>query len=109
MKAEDALSALAALAQERRLAVFRLLVVAGPQGMAAGALAEAMNLSPSAMSFHLSQLHSANLITQRRESRSIIYAANFASMNGLLAYLTENCCANGDPEEGCKSTITNCC
>lgn len=109
MKAEDALLSLSALAQEHRLAVFRLLVVAGPQGMAAGALSDAMGLSPSAMSFHLSQLHSANLVSQRRESRSIIYAANFGAMNGLLGYLTENCCADGDPEGVCQPTAENCC
>ena len=84
--------ALGALAQEHRLAVFRLLVQAGPAGMAAGALAEAVGVPSSSMSFHLAQLANAGLVTQRRQSRSIIYAADYDAMNGLMAYLTENCC-----------------
>lgn len=84
--------ALAALAQEHRLAAFRLLVQAGAGGMAAGALAEALGLAPSSLSFHLAQLAHAGLITQRRASRSIIYAADYAAMAALMAYLTENCC-----------------
>jgi len=84
--------ALGALAQEHRLAAFRLLVQAGPDGLAAGAIAEAVGAVPSSMSFHLAQLAHAGLITQRRQSRSIIYAADFAAMNALMGYLTENCC-----------------
>ncbi len=80
------------MAQEHRLAAFRLLVVAGPAGLAAGALAEALGVPGSSMSFHLAQLHHAGLVTQRRASRSIIYAADFAVMNRLMGYLTENCC-----------------
>lgn len=90
--AASVVRALAALAQEHRLAVFRLLVQAGPDGLPAGALAEALAVPASSMSFHLSQLANAGLATQTRQSRSIIYAADFAGMNRLMAYLTENCC-----------------
>ena len=92
MQADHVIRALSALAQEHRLAAFRLLVQAGSQGIAAGALAEQLGVPPSSMSFHLTQLAHAGLVTQRRESRSIIYAADYAAMNGLMAYLTENCC-----------------
>lgn len=88
-----AIAALAALAQESRLAVFRLLVQAGPQGMAATKIAEALAIAPSSLSFHLKELAHANLVTASKTGRSIIYAANYAGMNGLLAFLTENCCA----------------
>lgn len=93
MTPDHVIPALAALAQEHRLAVFRLLVQAGPDGLASGALADAVGVSPSAMSFHLAQLSHAGLIAQRREGRSIIYSANYGAMNALLGYLTENCCA----------------
>ena len=89
----SAIVALAALAQESRLAVFRLLVQAGPQGMAATKIAEALAIAPSSLSFHLKELAYANLVTASKAGRSIIYAANYAGMNGLLAFLTENCCA----------------
>lgn len=92
MQAEIVIRALGALAQEHRLATFRLLVEAGPDGMAAGALAEALGLPASSMSFHLAQLSHAGLVTQRRQSRSIIYAADYAAMGALMGYLTENCC-----------------
>lgn len=90
--AEYATRALGALAQEHRLAAFRLLVQAGDDGMAAGAIAERLGVPASSMSFHLAQLGHAGLVTQRRESRSIIYTADYAAMGGLMAYLTENCC-----------------
>jgi ArsR family transcriptional regulator len=93
MQPDQVIAALGALAQEHRLAVFRLLVQAGEPGLASGALAETVGVSPSAMSFHLAQLSHAGLIAQRREGRSIIYSANYAAMNALLGYLTENCCA----------------
>jgi DNA-binding transcriptional ArsR family regulator len=93
MESEKTVRALGALAQEHRLAAFRLLVQAGPDGLPAGALAEALGLPASSMSFHLAQLSNAGLVSQRRQSRSIIYAADFAAMTALLAYLTENCCA----------------
>jgi ArsR family transcriptional regulator, arsenate/arsenite/antimonite-responsive transcriptional repressor len=84
--------ALGALAQETRLAIYRLLVEAGPEGMPAGAIAETLGVPPSSLSFHLAQLARAGLASQRRDGRSLIYAADFAAMNALLAYLTENCC-----------------
>ncbi len=93
MQADQTIRALGALAQEHRLAAFRLLVQAGPEGLPAGALAEALGVPPSSMSFHLAQLSHAGLVSQHRQSRSIIYAAHFGAMNDLLAYLTENCCA----------------
>ncbi len=93
MQPDQVIAALGALAQEHRLAVFRVLVQAGEQGVAAGALAETIGVSPSVMSFHLAQLSHAGLIAQRREGRSIIYSANYDAMTELLGYLTENCCA----------------
>lgn len=92
MQADRVIRALSALAQEHRLAAFRLLVQAGEQGLAAGVLAEKLDVTPSSMSFHLAQLANAGLVTQRRESRSIIYSADYAAMNGLMGYLTKNCC-----------------
>ena len=92
MEATPVIRALAALAQEHRLAVFRLLVQAGPEGMPAGTLADAVGVPASSMSFHLAQLANAGLVAQRRQSRSIIYSADYAAMNGLVAYLMENCC-----------------
>lgn len=93
MDALGVVRALGALAQEHRLAVYRLLVQAGPDGMAAGALAEALGVPASSMSFHLAQLAHAGLVSQRRQSRSIIYSADYEAMNALMAYMTENCCA----------------
>lgn len=90
--AGEAVKALAALAQEHRLAIFRLLVQAGEKGMAAGAIAEALGLPASSLSFHLGQLRLASLIQQERQHRSLIYRADFPAMNGLVAYLLENCC-----------------
>lgn len=84
--------ALAALAQDHRLAAFRLLVQAGEQGVPAGMLAEQLGVPASSMSFHLAQLANAGLVTQRRESRSIIYSADYAAMNAVMGYLTDNCC-----------------
>ena len=95
MKTTEAVGALAALAQETRLAIYRLLVAAGPNGLAAGAIAERLAVAPTSLSFHLAQLTHAGLIKQRRVSRSLIYAADFSAMNGLVAYLTENCCGGG--------------
>jgi ArsR family transcriptional regulator, arsenate/arsenite/antimonite-responsive transcriptional repressor len=92
MQPGTVIRALAALAQDHRLAAFRLLVEAGPDGIAAGVLAEKLDIAPSSMSFHLAQLAQAGLVSQRRESRSIIYSADFVQMNGLMNYLTENCC-----------------
>lgn len=96
MDATSAIRALAALAQDHRLALFRLLVQAGGEGMPAGAIAEALGVPSSSLSFHLSQLHKADLIQQERRHRSIIYRANYAAMNVLVGYLMENCCAGMD-------------
>ncbi|MBY0356441.1 MAG: metalloregulator ArsR/SmtB family transcription factor [Candidatus Obscuribacterales bacterium] len=94
MKITSAVRALSALAQESRLTVFRLLVRTGPSGLAAGELSDRLGLPPATMSFHLKELTNAGLITSRRESRSIIYSADFAQMQNLLGFLVENCCAD---------------
>lgn len=89
----DAIVALGALAQESRLDIFRLLVQAGAEGLPAGRIGERMGgMASATLSFHLNQLRQAGLVTFRREGRSLIYAAEYDAMNGLLAYLTENCC-----------------
>jgi ArsR family transcriptional regulator len=92
MDEKRAIAALGALAQETRLALFRLLVTCGPAGLPAGVIAERLGVQPSSLSFHLAQLVHAGLITQRRLSRHLIYSAEYRTMNALLAYLTENCC-----------------
>src|ERR1700758_4964743 len=92
MKKPDALAALAGLAQDNRLDIFRLLVEAGRDGMPAGAVADALDLAPNTLTFHFDRLRDAGLVTVRRKGRSMIYAAQFAAMNALIAYLTENCC-----------------
>lgn len=97
MEKTDAVSALAALAQDNRLDVFRLLVTAGPDGLPAGEVAETLGVAPNTLTFHFDRLRSAGLVTVRREGRSMIYAAQFETMNALLGYLTENCC-QGAPE-----------
>ena len=84
--------ALGALAQEHRLAAFRLLVEAGPQGLPAGTIAAKLGMAASTMSFHLAALAQAGLVSQQRQSRQILYAADYGTMNTLIAYLTENCC-----------------
>ena len=88
----SAVAALGALAHETRLALFRLLVTRGPQGLAAGDIAERLGIPPSSLSFHLQELVHAGLISQRRQSRNLIYSAAYGTMNELLLYLTENCC-----------------
>src|SRR5215468_2243931 len=95
MDEKRAIAALGALAQETRLALFRLLVARGPAGLPAGLIAENLGAHPSSLSFHLAQLVHAGLITQRRVSRQLIYSAEYGAMNALLAYLTENCCGRG--------------
>src|ERR1700741_743896 len=92
MNEKAAIAALGALAQETRLELFRLLVATGPEGLPAGVIAERLGVLPSSLTFHLNQLHHAGLITQRRQSRQLIYSAEYGTMNDLLAYLTENCC-----------------
>ncbi|TXC74081.1 helix-turn-helix transcriptional regulator [Sphingorhabdus soli] len=93
MEASSAIDALGALAQEHRLALFRLLVQAGDKGMPAGAIAASLGVPNSSLSFHLAQLRTAGLIRQERQHRSLIYRANYTTMNTLVDYLTENCCA----------------
>jgi ArsR family transcriptional regulator len=95
MKVSNAVTALAALAHESRLDVFRMLVRAGPDGLPAGAIADRIGIAPPTLSFHLAQLAHAGLVLSRRSGRSIIYAANYPAMSALLGYLTENCCAEG--------------
>ncbi len=92
MEITTAVEALAALAQDTRLAAYRLLVQAGPQGLAAGRIAEALAVSPATLSFHLKGLSHAGLVNSQQQSRHVIYSADFARMNALMAYLTENCC-----------------
>jgi len=92
MKLTDAIAALSALAHEHRLAIFRLLVEQGPEGLPAGVIAENVGLQPSSLTFHLQHLTRAGLLVPTRASRQIYYAADFAAMNSLVAYLTENCC-----------------
>ena len=104
MQADQTIRALGALAQEHRLAAFRLLVQAGPDGLSAGALSDALGVVPSSMSFHLAQLSNAGLVSQRRQGRSIIYAADYGAMNALLSYLTENCCAGASCTDAASCT-----
>jgi DNA-binding transcriptional ArsR family regulator len=96
MDTKIAIYALAALAQESRLAVFRLLVQVGPKGLAASKIGEQLGIPPSSLSFHLKELSHAGLVSSRQEGRFVMYSANFGTMNGLVAFLTENCC-NGNP------------
>ena len=93
MESSTAVKSLAALAQETRLAVYRLLVQQEPTGLAAGEISSQLDLAPATLSFHLKELAHAHLITARQDGRFIFYAADFAAMNGLLEFLTENCCA----------------
>ncbi|CAN7576489.1 metalloregulator ArsR/SmtB family transcription factor [Trinickia sp. LjRoot230] len=106
MKTKQAIEALAALAHESRLAVFRALVQAGPEGLPAGQIATLLNVPPSSLSFHLKELAHAKLVTSRQEGRFVIYYAGFRTMNGLLAYLTENCCGGNrcSPITACSDT-----
>jgi ArsR family transcriptional regulator, arsenate/arsenite/antimonite-responsive transcriptional repressor len=92
MEKIDAVTALAALAQDNRLDVFRLLVQAGREGMPAGEVADALGIAPNTLTFHFDRLRMAGLVSVRREGRSMIYAARFETMNALLGYLTDNCC-----------------
>lgn len=101
MKQDNVIAALAALAHDHRLAVFRLLVQQGKQGLAAGAIARKLGLPNSSLSFHLAQLQQAGIVTQRREGRSLIYSADYAAMDALLGFLTENCCAGA----GCDADL----
>jgi DNA-binding transcriptional ArsR family regulator len=97
METSSAVIALSALAQENRLDVFRLLVQAGPGGLAAGDVADRLEIAPATLSFHLAQLRQAGLLSMRRDGRSLIYSANYDGMNALMAFLTENCCRGAAP------------
>jgi ArsR family transcriptional regulator len=105
VKTTGAIASLHALAQEHRLALFRLLVQAGDKGLAAGAIADKLGVPNSSLSFHLVQLRNAGLILQERQHRSLIYRANYPAMNALVAYLMENCCAGADcgSEAACET------
>jgi ArsR family transcriptional regulator len=105
MESNDVVKALAALAQSSRLEVFRSLVVAGDAGLTPGALSESMGVAPNTLSFHLKELVHADLVTQERLGRNLIYRAQFDRMNAVLAYLTQNCC-QGDP---CLTETTTQC
>jgi DNA-binding transcriptional ArsR family regulator len=107
MKKSAVVAALGALAQDTRLDVFRLLVQKGPEGLPAGEIGTRLGQPSPTLSFHLNQLRFAGLVTSRRESRSIIYSANFKAMNGLLSYLTENCCG-GRPELCSPAALSGC-
>ncbi len=107
METKDIISALGALAQETRLAIFRLLVETGPPGLPVGAIAEKLELANATLSFHLKELTNAQLTIATPNGRSIIYSANFSTMNGLVGYLTENCCVGAGCAPG-KSSIAAC-
>lgn len=109
MQTKDAISALGALAQESRLAVFRMLVCAGPSGRAASKIAEQLGIPPSSLSFHLKELTYTGLVTSRQEGRYVIYAANFDAMNALIGFLTENCCGGNpcSPAQTCETETDN--
>ncbi|TCL62692.1 metalloregulator ArsR/SmtB family transcription factor [Rhizobium sp. BK251] len=109
MEERQALMSFAALSQETRLAVVRTLVVAGPDGMAAGAIAEKMGVSPSNISFHLKELERAGLIAQRRESRSIVYSADYEALSGLVTFLMHECCAGHPRVLGQAEAEAACC
>jgi len=105
MDAARVIAALGALAHETRLKVYRMLVERGPDGLSAGTIAERVDLPPSSLTFHLQQLFHAGLVTQRRLSRQLIYATDFAAMNAVMAYLTENCCSGAEAcPPTCKAT-----
>jgi DNA-binding transcriptional ArsR family regulator len=104
MTPAQTIAAFNALAHEHRLAAYRLLVAAGPQGRTAGLLADRLAIPPSSLSFHLQRLLHAGLVTQRRLGRQLLYAANFQTMNALVAYLTENCCGSG-AEGSCAAPV----
>ena len=108
MTSAEAITALSALAHEHRLTIFRLLVEQGPEGLAAGVIAEQIGLPPSSLTFHLQHLTRAGLLMARRASRQIFYVADFAAMNSLVGYLTDNCCTatGASCSTVCKPTTT---
>ncbi len=108
MEEKNVIRSLSALAQEVRLRIFRALVVAGPSGMTPGALGEALGVAPTTLSFHLKELSNAGLLQQTREGRHLIYRADYAQMNALLSYLTENCCLGTPCIETKPSPCSTC-
>lgn len=108
MEEQDVIRSLSALAQEIRLRVFRALVVAGPDGMTPGALGEALGVAPTTLSFHLKELSHAGLIVPTRDGRHLIYRADYAEMNALLGYLTENCCRGASCAEPAAPVCKTC-
>ncbi len=108
MEEEDVIRALAALAHPMRLRVFRALVVVGPEGLTPGVMAEALNVSATSLSFHLKELAHAGLATQERDGRNLIYRAAYDRMNGLLAFLTDNCCAGAECAVGATPAACGC-
>ena len=106
MKPDQVVKALAALAQPTRLAIYRLLVAVGPQGLAAGEVAAKLKVAPATLSFHFRTLSHAGLLESRQEGRFVYYCANFTVMNGMVDYLTENCC--GGDADACKTPGRRC-
>ena len=106
METTSALAALASLAQESRLAIFRALVEAGPQGLSAGAVSEITAIPPSSLSFHFKELAHAGMVSSRQEGRFVIYTASFSTMNALIAFLTENCCGGNLCTPVCNPNAT---
>ena len=106
MKTTDAVKALAALAHDTRLAIFRMLVQAGSDGMSVGVIGEKLKLPGATLSFHLKELANASMVDSRQEGRFIFYSANYPHMNALLAYLTENCCQGDDCAPECAPTAS---
>lgn len=105
METKSAVNALYALAQDSRLLVFRTLVQAGPDGLAAGKIAEVTGIAPSSLSFHLKELLHADLVESQKDARYVIYSARYATMNALIGFLTENCCGGvpcSDPQQPCS-------
>jgi ArsR family transcriptional regulator, arsenate/arsenite/antimonite-responsive transcriptional repressor len=108
MDAANIVRALGALAHDSRLAIFKLLVQAGPDGLPAGIIADTLDVAPSALTFHLKELTQAGLLVQRPQGRRINYSASFGSMNALIAYLTENCCSGGTCELDAYTSARRC-
>ena len=108
MEEDDVIRALAALAHPMRLRVFRALVVVGPEGLTPGVMADALQTSATSLSFHLKELAHAGLVTQEREGRNLIYRAAYERMNGLLSFLTDNCCAGAECAVGAPAAACGC-
>lgn len=109
MENKTAVQSLAALAQASRLAIFRLLVEAGPSGLPAGQIADKLAFAPATLSFHLKELNRAGLVTAHQEGRFVIYATNFDAMNHLITFLTDNCCAGAPCEVDVTNSVNGCC